>query len=115
MAWSGLFVDVRIQNKTFRRDVRRIVQLFLPDHEEEQTSAAAKDKDKAAAPLQVQTPQDVQASLTTAQTLNIICSLYFVIFCVCFYVTVRLRTSIIISMYLCVYAILNQLFANIKL
>ena len=55
-------VDVRIRNKTFRRDVRRIVQLFLPDHEEEQTSAAAKDKDKAAAPLQVQTPQDVQAS-----------------------------------------------------
>ena len=53
-------VDVRIRNKTFRRDVR-IVQLFLPDHEEEQTSAAAKDKDKAAAPLQVQTPQDVHS------------------------------------------------------
>ena len=55
-------VDVRIRHKTFCRDVRRIVQLFLPDHEEEQTSATAKDKDKAAAPLQVQTPQDVQAS-----------------------------------------------------
>ena len=55
-------VDVRIRNKTFRRDVRRIVELFLPDHEEEQTSAAAKDKDKAVAPHQVQTPQDVQAS-----------------------------------------------------
>ena len=55
-------VEVRIRNKTFRRDVRRIVQQFLPDHEEEQTSVTAKDKDKAAAPLQVQTLQDVQAS-----------------------------------------------------
>ena len=44
-------VDVRIRNKTFCRDVRRIVQLFLPDHEEEQTSATAKDMDKAATPL----------------------------------------------------------------
>ena len=51
-------VDLRIRNKTFRRDVRRIVQLFLPDHKEQQTSAAAKDKDKGAAPLQFQTPQD---------------------------------------------------------